>query len=196
MGRVKSALEIALEKADKVGVLSPEEKEKMQDEAKIAEILKDFFQGRIDSNSLWQKLRGSKPSVLRMAQMALIDSISINSLQEQMESRQKGILAIETLKDRQNTVVIESSLKALAVIKKEYEEVKAKVAADLRKHVESNPQLRMKPVRTPDGKTMMQMAVTVDEAVKAKMDEFLSEHEEQYTNEFSSIMEELKIQTK
>ena len=74
MGRVKSALEIALEKADKVGVLSPEEKERMQDEGKIAEILKDFFQGRIDSNSLWQKLRGSKPSVLRMAQTTLIDS--------------------------------------------------------------------------------------------------------------------------
>ena len=196
MGRVKSALEIALEKADKVGVLSPEEKEKMQDEGKIAEILKDFFQGRIDSNSLWQKLRGSKPSVLRMAQTTLIDSMSLNSLLEQMESRQKGILAIETLKDRQNTVVIESSLKALAVIMKEYEEVKAKVAADLRKHVESNPQLRMKPVRTPDGKTMMQMAVTVDEAVKAKMDEFLSEHEEQYTNEFAGIIEELKIQIK
>jgi len=196
MGRVKSALEIALEKADKVGVLSPEEKEKMQDEGKIAEILKDFFQGRIDSNSLWQKLRGSKPSVLRMAQTTLIDSMSLNSLLEQMESRQKGILAIETLKDRQNTVVIESSLKALAVIMKEYEEVKAKVAADLRKHVESNPQLRMKPVRTPDGKTIMQMAVTVDEAVKAKMDEFLSEHEEQYTNEFAGIIEELKIQIK
>ncbi len=196
MGRVKSALEIALEKADKVGVLSPEEKERMQDEGKIAEILKDFFQGRIDSNSLWQKLRGSKPSVLRMAQTTLIDSMSLNSLLEQMESRQKAILAIETLKDRQNTVVIESSLKALAVIMKEYEEVKAKVAADLRKHVESNPQLRMKPVRTPDGKTIMQMAVTVDEAVKAKMDEFLSEHEEQYTNEFAGIIEELKIQIK
>ena len=120
--------------------------------------------------------------------------MSINSLLEQMESRQKGILAIETLKDQQNTVVIESSLKALAVIMKEYEEVKAKVAADLRKHVESNPQLRMKPVRTPDGKTIMQMAVTVDEAVKAKMDEFLSEHEEQYINEFAGIIEELKIQ--
>ena len=194
MGRVKSALEIALEKADKVGVLSPEEKERMQDEGKIAEILKDFFQGRIDSNSLWQKLRGSKPSVLRMAQTTLIDSMSLNSLLEQMESRQKAILAIETLKDQQNTVVIESSLKALAVIMKEYEEVKAKVAADLRKHVESNPQLRMKPVRTPDGKTIMQMAVTVDEAVKAKMDEFLSEHEEQYANEFAGIIEELKIQ--
>jgi len=194
MGRVKSALEIALEKADKVGVLSPEEKERMQDEGKIAEILKDFFQGRIDSNSLWQKLRGSKPSVLRMAQTTLIDSMSLNSLLEQMESRQKAILAIETLKDQQNTVVIESSLKALAVIMKEYEEVKAKVAADLRKHVESNPQLRMKPVRTPDGKTIMQMAVTVDEAVKAKMDEFLSEHEEKYANEFAGIIEELKIQ--
>jgi hypothetical protein len=38
------------------------------------------------------------------------------------------------------------------------------------------------------------MAVTVDEAVKAKMDEFLSEHEEQFINEFASIIEELKIQ--
>ena len=196
MGRVKSALEIALEKADKVGVLSPEEKERMQDDGKTTEILKDFFQGRIDSNSLWQKFRGSKPAMLRMAQMTLIDSLSMNSLQEQMESRQKGILAIETLKEQPNTVVIESSLNALAVIKKDFEEIKDKVAADLRKHVESNPQLRMKPVKTPDGKTMMQMAVTVDEAVKAKMDEFLSEHEEQYTNEFSGIIEELKMQIK
>jgi len=196
MGKVKSALEIALEKADKVGVLSAEEKERMQDEGRIAEIMKDFFQGRIDSNALWQKLKGGKPSVLRMAQMTLIDSLSMNSLPEQMEARQKGILAVESLKEEQNTVVIESNLKALAVIAREYEEVKAKVAADLRKHVESNPQLRMKPVRTPDGKTMMQMAVTVDEAVKAKMDEFLSEHEEQYANEFAGVIEELKIQIK
>jgi len=41
-----------------------------------------------------------------------------------------------------------------------------------------------------------QVAVSVEEAVKAKLDEYLSQHEEQYVNEFSGIIEELKMQVR
>ena len=123
MANVKSALEIALEKADKIGVLSPEEKDMMKDEGKITEILREFFLGKIDSNVLWQRFRGSKPALLRTAQLNLIDTLSVNSLPEDLQSKKKGILAIETLKEQPNTVVIESSLQALEVLKKEYEEM-------------------------------------------------------------------------
>ena len=195
MANVKSALEIALEKADKIGVLSPEEKDMMKDEGKITEILREFFLGKIDSNGLWQRFKGSKPALLRTAQMNLIDTLSINSLPEELQSKKKGILAIETLKEQPNTVVIESSLQAIEVLKKEYEEMIAQITADLIKHIESNPQLRMKQVRTPDGRTM-QVAVSVEEAVKAKLDEYLSQNEEQYLGEFSGIIEELKMQVR
>lgn len=195
MANVKSALELALEKADKIGVLSAEEKALMQDEAKITEILREFFLGKIDSNGLWKKFRGGKPELLRSAQMSLIDTLSLNGMPEELQSKKEGILAIETLKEQPNTVVIESSLQAIEVLRKEYEGMKEQIAADLTKHIEGNPQLRMKQVRTPDGRTM-QVAVSVEEAVKAKLDEYLSQHEEQYANDFSGIIEELKMQVR
>ncbi len=195
MAKVKSALEIALEKADKIGVLSTEEKDMMKDEGKITEILREFFLGKIDSNVLWQRFKGSKPALLRTAQMNLIDSLGINSLPEELQSKKKGILAIETLKEQPNTVVIESSLQAIEVLRKEYDGMKEQIVADLKKHIEGNPQLRMKQVRTPDGRTM-QVAVSVEEAVKAKLDEYLSQNEEQYLGEFSGIIEELKMQVR
>jgi hypothetical protein len=195
MANVKSALELALEKADKIGVLSTEEKALMQDEAKITEILREFFLGRIDSNGLWQKFKGSKPALLRTAQMSLIDTLNITGLPEELQSKKKGILAIETLKEQPNTVVIESSLQAIEVLKKEYEGMKEQIVDDLRKHIEGNPQLRMKQVRSPDGRTM-QVAVSVEEAVKAKLDEYLPQQEEQYAKDFSGIIEELKMQVR
>jgi hypothetical protein len=195
MANVKSALEIALEKADKIGVLSPEEKDMMKDEGKITEILREFFLGKIDPNGLWQRFKGSKPALLRTAQMNLIDTLSINSLPEELQLKKKGILAIETLKEQPNTVVIESSLQAIEVLKKEYEEMIVQVTADLMKHIEGNPQLRMKQMKTPDGRTM-QVAVSVEEAVKAKLDEYLSQNEEQYLGEFSGIIEELTMQVR
>jgi hypothetical protein len=195
MANVKSALELALEKADKIGVLSPEEKDMMRDEGKITEILREFYLGKIDPNGLWQRFKGSKPALLRTAQMNLIDTLGINGLPEELQSKKKGILAIETLKEQPNTVVIESSLQAIEVLKKEYEDMKVQIAADIKKHIEGNPQLRMKQMRGPDGRTM-QVAVSVEEAVKAKLDEYLPQHEEQYVNDFSGIIEELKMQIK
>jgi hypothetical protein len=192
MGKVKSALEIALEKAGKIGELSPEEKEKIKDEDKVMSVLKEFYQGKIDPNGLWQQFKGSRKSLLNTAQMSIIDTLSLGSLQEEMIRRKEGILAIETLKEKPNTAVIESNLNAIGAMQKEYEEMKKQVVEDLKKQIEAHPQLRMKPVKMPDGKTVMQMSGSVDEAVKNKLSEYLSEHEEQYTQEFSEIIMELK----
>ncbi len=195
MGKVKSAFEIAMEKAEKIGMLSQEEKEKIKDEEKVISILSEFYHGKLDSNGLWQQLKGEKPPpLLRMAQINLIDSLSLGSLQEELQMRKKGILAIETLKDNPNTAVIESALHEIEELQKDYEEMKKQVVEDLRKQIEMHPQLRMQPVRTPDGKTVMQMTVSVDEAVKAKLDDYFAEHQKQYDQEFSGIVQMLKEQ--
>jgi hypothetical protein len=192
MGRVKSALEIAMEKAEEIGVLSQEEKEKIRDEEKVLSILKEFYNGKLDSNGLWQQLRGTKPSLLLMAQINLIETLSLGSLPEELQTKGQGILAIETLKESPRTSVIEPVLHEIEDLQREYEEMKVKVREDLKKQIEMNPQLRMQPVRTPDGKTVMQMSVSVDEAVNARLAEYLSKHEEEYREEFMRMLEELK----
>lgn len=192
MGKVKSALEIALEKADKLGALSIEEKEKIRDEKKIRAILGDFYQGKLDANSLWQRLKGSKPSLLPTVQIYLIDALGLGNSQEELQMRKQGILGVETLKENPKTAEIESGLRSIETLQKEYQETKKKVLADLRREIEQNPQLRMRPVTTPNGRTVMQMAVSVDEAVKARLADLLSEHEKQYNQAFSEVIEELK----
>ena len=194
MGKVKTALEIALEKAGKIGGLSQEEKEKKEDEEKVMAVLQQYFQGKIDSNGLWQRLKGSKPFQLKIAQILLIDSLGLGNSQEEFQTRKQGILAVETLKETQNTAVIELVLNALEDLQKEYREKKENVVKDFKRQLEKHPQLRMQPVRTPDGKTVMQMSVSVDEAVKARLSDLLTENEKQYSQEFLSVIEELKDQ--
>jgi hypothetical protein len=194
MGKVKSALEIALEKAGEIGGLSREEKERIQEEEMAASVLREFYLGRLDSNGLWQRLKGSRPFVLRTAQISLIETLAFGSLEEEFQRRKQAIVALETLKERPNTAVIESGLNAVAALQKDYEEMREKVGEDLKKQIEKHPQLRMQPVKTPDGKTVAQMTLSVDEAVKSRLAEHLSEHEEEYNLEFSGLIGELKAQ--
>jgi hypothetical protein len=196
MGKVKSAFEIAMEKAGSIGVLSEEEKERIKDEEKVTSILKEFYNLRIDSNGLWQQLQGSKASLLRMAQLNIIKSLGLGNATEELENRMQGILAIETLKKKPNTAIMEPALRAIRDLQKDYEGMKERVMEDLKRQIEMHPQLRMQPVRTPDGRTVRQMTLSVDEAVKARLGEYLSEQEKQYNEELSGIIRELEEQVK
>ena len=181
-----------MEKSDKIGVLSAEEKENIKDEERIMSILSNFYKGAIDSNGLWQQLKGCKPELLRTAQKSIIDTLSMGSAAEEMQIKKQGILAIETLKASQQTAVIEPILHEIEDLQREFDTMKKQIVEDLRKQIEMHPQLRMQPVKTPDGKTVMQMSVSVDEAVKAKMAEYLDEHEKHYSQEFEGIINELR----
>ena len=196
MGKVKSAFEIAMEKAGSIGALSEEEKERMKDEEKVISILKEFYNRRIDSNGLWQQLQGSKASLLKMAQLNIIKSLGLGNATEELENRMHGILAIETLKKKPNTAIIESALRTIRDLQKDYEGMKERVMEDLKRQIETHPQLRMQPVRTPDGRTVRQMTLSVDEAVKARLGEYLSEQEKQYNEEFSGIIRDLEEHVK
>ena len=57
MAKVKSALEIALEKAGNIATFTREEKERLLDEERLLSVLREFYQGNIDSGGLWQQLK-------------------------------------------------------------------------------------------------------------------------------------------
>ena len=192
MGTVKSALEIALEKADKIGSLTSEEKKRLKEEEQVTGILKELYQGRIDANGLWQRLKGVSPQLLKMAQVNIIDTLGLGGFIEDFLMKKQALLAIESLKQKPNTAVIESGLNSIEGLKREFEEMKDQIEDDLKKEVERNPRLRMQPVKTGDGRTVMQVTASVDEAVKTRLDEYLSEHEGQYNDEFFRIIKTVK----
>jgi hypothetical protein len=192
MGKVKNALEIALERAEQLGALSDEEKEKISEKDTVKAILRDFFQGRTDSNGLWQRMKDVKRPLLWTAQMQLIDSLGLGNAQIELQRKKEGILAVETLKEKPNTAVIETGLNAIESLVKEYDQMKRNLLDDLKKQIEANPQWRMQPVKTQDGKTVMKVTASVDEAAQARFAEVLSEHDEQFRNEFVSLIADLK----
>ena len=186
------SFEKAMEKAAQIGELTPEEKQKIKEDESLKAILADFYKGKLGRDELWQQLKGGGQGFLRKAQMCLADSLGLGGLPEDFQLRKEGLLAIETLKETQNTSSIELILDAIGMLQKEYQDGKESAAEELRQAVESNPQLRMRPEKTPDGRTALQAAYTIDEAVQVRMAEFLSEHESHYGMEFDKMLEKLK----
>ncbi|MBC7334451.1 MAG: hypothetical protein H5T85_08395, partial [Actinobacteria bacterium] len=103
--KIKTAAEIALERAAEIGDLTPEEKEAIENKKKLEPILADFYRGKVGPNELWEKLKGSKDSLLRDAQLNLLSSLTIGHEFEEIKRRKDAILALETLKQNQKTSV-------------------------------------------------------------------------------------------
>ncbi len=189
MGIIKSAFEKAMERADEIAPLTEEEKEKIKIEASVKEILSSYFKGDLTEEGLWKEFKERVPSEhIGTAQDSLVSSLSLRSSSDDFDRRIKGILALESLKSRPKTPELESLLSRLKGLSKEFEKLSEQAAEELRAAMEQNPQLRLKPVMTPDGRTVMQPALSVDEAVEARLSEFLKQQEEQYGKAFEMTL--------
>jgi hypothetical protein len=184
---------LARERLAKIGELTREEKETMVDSEKVDSLLSEFYQGRIDSESLWKRLKEEdRPSLLRETQMKLIDSLSFGSTPVELQRKRDGILAVETLKEEQNTSIVELNLNLVKDLQKRYRAEIEQAYNGIKAEVERNPQLRVKQVQ--QGQNTMVVQLSVDEAIKQlpQWQDFLSDQEKRYSQEFVKVMEKLK----
>jgi hypothetical protein len=184
---------IARQRLAKLGELTQEEKEMMVDSEKVTSLLSEFYQGEINPESLWKRLKEEgKPSLLKEAQVRLVDSLSFGGPPAELQRKREGILAIETLKEEQNTSVIELNLSRLEELQKTYRAEVDRAYDGIRAEVEKDPRLRMKQVQ--QGQNTMVVQLTVDEAIKQlpQWQDFLSEQGKRYSQEFASTMENLR----
>lgn len=189
--RIKTALEIAMEKVNKANKLTPEEKERIKAEEKIKSLLAKYYKGQISSDDLWQKLKGNKSSTLREAQSILINSLSFQNSTDEYQIRKNAILAIETLKEDQNIPSIESTLNEVNLLKKEYQKKKDEIENILRKEIKKNPKARIKTIKQGDRLAIIQLSI--EEALQENIEwkNFITKHEEEYNKKFKSIIEKL-----
>jgi hypothetical protein len=188
---------IARERLANIGESTPEEKERMIDSDKVDSLLSEFYQGQINPESLWRKLKEEgKPSLLREAQARLVDSLSFGSTPSEWQRKKDAILAIETLKQEQNTSIIERNLKLMDDLQKRYGAEIEQARNGIRAEVERNPRLRVKQVQQGQNTALIQL--TVDEAIKQlpQWRDFLSNQEKRYSQEFARVIERLKTELK
>jgi hypothetical protein len=184
---------IARERLAKIGELTREEKEKMIDSEKINSLLSEFYQGRIAPESLWKRLKEEgKPSLLREAQIRLADSLNFKSTPADLQRKREGILAIETLKEEQNTSIVELNLNLMEDLQERYKAEIEQAYNEVKAEVERNPQLRVKQVQQGQGTMIVQLSV--DEAIKQlpQWRDFLFNQEKRYSQEFARVIEKLK----
>jgi hypothetical protein len=191
---------IMREKLARIGQVTPEEKERMKYLDLLTSLLSGFYKDQLSPEGLWKELRDYKDSgkgyLLREAQVKLIDSLSMAGDTVELQKRKGGILAIETLKDDQNTAVLEQSLNSIEGLQTRYREEMEEAYNSLKAQVERNPQLRMQQVQ--QGQSPMVIQLTVDEAVKMSPEwkNFVVNHEIIYNQEFAGVVERLKSQVK
>jgi len=184
------------ERLANIGDLSPEDRERMRTIEQRDSLLAQFHSGDIDSEGLWRQLREHKENgreyLLTEVQLKLIDSLGLETPQEEFQKREECIIAIETLKDVQNTSTFEMSLNAIVGLQEAYRDEMQQAYDQVKAEVEKNPQLRMQQVR--QGPTSMLTQLTVDEAVKSipQWRSFVANHEARYSQEFDKLITALK----
>lgn len=190
--KVKSAFEKAMEKIARIESLSPEERDAVKQQEKVRACLAEFYKGGVSGEGLQTALRGVASVLLGEAQSNIAVSLRVSTPEEELGRRAAGILALEALKPAQKFSAIEELLLMMQKVRREAEDIRQQAYEEIRRAVEENPHLRVRPVRTPDGRAVRQIPVTVDEAVQGKMAEFLEEHEKRYEAMFGNALQRLQ----
>jgi len=192
-GKIKTAIEIAMERTSMIGELTPEEKEKIENVKKLKPLMAKFYKGKISADGLWKSLKGSKLSLLRETQLNLVESIRLENSHAEFEKRKKGILAIETLKENQNMSIIEQNLNFIVDLQKRAREEKEQAYASFKTSIERNPQAMIRTVNQGNGKAVVKLSA--EDAIKQspQWKQFLAENEKRYSQEIAKTIEKLKI---
>lgn len=191
---------IMRERLAKISDISTEEKERMKAAEQINSVLSEFYQGKLDSDGWWKRLKvykdEGKSFLLKEAQIQLIQSLNLVITGEELKKRKEGILAVETLKDHPGTSTLEQTLNSINTLQAKYKKEMQQRYDYFKTEIERNPRLRMQQVK--QGKTTMVMQLSVDEAIKIRPEwkNFLAEHESRYGKEFDKVIETLKRQVK
>jgi hypothetical protein len=122
----------------------------------------------------------------------LIDSLKLKDSPSEFQIKREGILAVETLKDEQNTSEVELNLNSLQSIQKKHDEEMKRVYNDFKLQVEKDSALRTRKIKKGDAVVIVQLSP--EEAVEqlSEWKNFLSEHNRKYEQEFEKAIRRLR----
>jgi uncharacterized protein YlzI (FlbEa/FlbD family) len=190
--KIKTAIEIAMEKAERLSDLSNKEKEKINIKKKVEPMLAKFFKNEIDPDGLWKKFKEEKKEILEQAQVSIINSLTMGLSSDELKRRKNAILALENLKNNPDAVYVEKYLNSLEDINSRAGKEREDFYAGLMQRVENNPDLRVRQINS-GGKKML-VRLTAEEAVNQSKEwrDFISQHEKMYMREFRKALDMIK----
>jgi len=191
VAKIKSALEIAMEKSKKIEKLSSQEMNEIRQQEKIDRILAKYYKDDIEADDLWRHLKDISNKMLINAQNNFLQSLTFQSNEFEIEKRKNGILAIENLKNDNLTSDIEFSFEQLSKIRTEFKKNKEQLMQILREELERDPQRRFQTFQQ-DGQIVvkqlsMEEAMEQDEQLKKN----LKQLEIQFSKKYNTVKEKI-----
>ena len=133
---------LAKERLARIGNLSPEESKLLELNRKLESLLSQYFTGIITSEDLWKKVKEQGDiTIPAQAQVKLLDSLRLQMSNDDLKQRRTAILALETIKNEQKYVEIETHFNSIESIRIKYTQSKAGrqgVNVDINRSLEAN----------------------------------------------------------
>lgn len=190
MGYIKSAREIALEKTEKEK-LSAQEIAEIKQQEKISSILAKYYKNQIEPDELWHHFKGIPLKYLIEAQNSFIKSLTFQSNDYDFEKRKKGVLAIENLKESNQSSNIEYYFEQLSKMKREFQKSKEQLIDYVREDLKRNPQKKLQTFQ--QGNQIIIKELSVEEVLEQDrvLKQKLNQMEKQYKEKFNQTKEKL-----
>ena len=192
MKRLKTAYEIALERANSLDKeLSAEEKALFQRE-KLKPLLADFYREKIGPDQLWEELKKEEdPELYLQAQLLLLEAIGLQTAATELQRRNEARLAVEALRGGERSPLIERLLEGLVEIQENYQQRLTEYRNFYEKALK-NARMSLQPVQTSDGRVVMQMQKNLDGLTEERLEKGLQELEQQSNQAINELLAELR----
>lgn len=173
--------------------VTPEERESMELEERSRDILSCYYRDTLDADGLWQELKKeNSPLLIKMVQTAFLDTLSLTSSSFDVTKRQKGILATESLKEGQMNFLVDRVLNQLISLKEEYQKTLDSLKERMQEEFKKNSRMQMRPVKTRDGRTVLQASPHIDEEKRRQFSLTYQEVEKSYQEKFLELKKRLQ----
>ena len=187
---------LAREKLARIGELSSAEKERLKFSEQLAAVLADYFTDRINADEFWLKLKEFKDRgqefMVKEAQLRLLGAISLGGSHLDFERCRRGILACETLQERNRCTELELALDSLEALRQQYQREKEETFNSMREGIQKQVEMAARQVVRQVGNRKVAIDVngSVDASVKASPQwrEFLMKHEKVFGEKFDACL--------
>jgi|SRR5690554_4879502 hypothetical protein len=192
MKRLKTAYEIALERANSLDSEQSAEEKALFQREKLRPLLADFYRAKIGPEQLWEELqKKDEPELYEQAQLLLLESIGLQTSADELQRRKEAILAVESLRGGANSSLIERIIEEIVEVQENYRQRLDEYRNFYEKALK-NARMSLKPVRTSDGRVVMQVQRNLDGLTEEKLEKALQELEQQSSQVINRLLAELK----
>jgi len=172
---------LARERLERIGSLSPDEAQELNNEREAERALAPFFAGTADTDALRQQVKelaeSHGPDIVRQAQVKLLDAIRIQMSSEDFQRASDAILTLEKLKGSRTNSTLEMLLGSVSSLRQRYAEVRQQAYEQLRRQVDQQVRAQSDPARRQG--LFMDAEASMEASIKSTPEwrDFMSRHD-------------------